>query len=169
MHIPITKPLFPWECLTDPSDLRIIKQFFDLLPDHELLYSLRRFRGRDRLDRGRIDPGLRARQADGEEEEGQGGEDLPMSSQAMSVVLLRIHPVRSSVYAHNDLPNGRFHVYLLSVMVRLGRFRLHSFVAFFASGCVSAGGVAENRKPQSVSGLASRRRPKALSAPQMKS
>ena len=50
MFIPTTKPLFPWESLTDPTDLHVIKQFFDLLPDHKLLASLRRFRGRGRND-----------------------------------------------------------------------------------------------------------------------
>lgn len=50
MHIPITKPLFPWDCLADPTDLLVIKEFFDLLPDHNLLYSLRRFRDRGRND-----------------------------------------------------------------------------------------------------------------------
>ena len=50
MHIPITKPLFPWDCLTDPTDLHVIKAFFELLPDHKLLASLRRFRGRGRND-----------------------------------------------------------------------------------------------------------------------
>ncbi|HUS48064.1 MAG TPA: transposase [Phycisphaerae bacterium] len=50
MRIATTKPLFAWDCLSDPTDLQVIKQFFELLPDHELIYSLQRFRGRGRKD-----------------------------------------------------------------------------------------------------------------------
>jgi hypothetical protein len=50
MHIPVTRPLFAWDCLDDSPDLQTIRDFLHLLPDGKLLEALHRWRGRGRDD-----------------------------------------------------------------------------------------------------------------------
>ena len=50
MRIPITRPLFAWDCLEDSPSLRTVRDFLDALPDAKLLAALRRSRGRGRDD-----------------------------------------------------------------------------------------------------------------------
>jgi hypothetical protein len=50
MRIPITRPLFAWDCLDDSPDLQTVRDFLHALPDGKLLESLRRWRGRGRND-----------------------------------------------------------------------------------------------------------------------
>lgn len=50
MRIPITKPLFAWDCLEDSPSLKTIRQFLKAVPDGELLKALRRRRGKGRDD-----------------------------------------------------------------------------------------------------------------------
>ena len=50
MRIPVTKPLFAWECLEDSPSLRTVRDFLHALPDAKLLAALRRRRGRGRDD-----------------------------------------------------------------------------------------------------------------------
>jgi hypothetical protein len=50
MRIPVTKPLFAWDCLEDSPSLRTIQEFLDAVPDARLIASLRRWRGRGRDD-----------------------------------------------------------------------------------------------------------------------
>lgn len=48
MRIHITAPLIAWESLDDGPSLNTLKQFLEVIPDGELLSSLRRARGRGR-------------------------------------------------------------------------------------------------------------------------
>ncbi|HUU23535.1 MAG TPA: transposase [Phycisphaerae bacterium] len=50
MRIPITRPLFAWDCLEDSPSLRTVRDFLHALPDAELLRALRESRGRGRDD-----------------------------------------------------------------------------------------------------------------------
>ena len=50
MRIPITGPLFAWDCLEDSPSLRTIDAFLKAVPDAALLQSLRRWRGKGRDD-----------------------------------------------------------------------------------------------------------------------
>ena len=50
MRIPVTKPLFAWDCLEDSPSLRTVRDFLHALPDAKLLAALRRRRGRGRDD-----------------------------------------------------------------------------------------------------------------------
>jgi hypothetical protein len=50
MRIPVTRPLFAWDCLEDSPSLRTVRDFLDALPDAKLLEALRRWRGRGRDD-----------------------------------------------------------------------------------------------------------------------
>lgn len=50
MLIPITKPLFAWDCLEDNPSLKTIRRFLDTIPDAKLLEGLRQARGRGRDD-----------------------------------------------------------------------------------------------------------------------
>lgn len=50
MRVPITKPLFAWDCLDDSPDLKTVREFLALVPDAKLLAALRRWRGKGRDD-----------------------------------------------------------------------------------------------------------------------
>jgi hypothetical protein len=50
MRIPITKPLFAWDCLDDSPNLACIRKFLDTVPDGRLLAELREHRGKGRND-----------------------------------------------------------------------------------------------------------------------
>jgi hypothetical protein len=50
MRIETTKPLFAWDSLDDGPTLKTIRQLLDVIPDQELLDSLRAARGRGRDD-----------------------------------------------------------------------------------------------------------------------
>jgi hypothetical protein len=50
MRIPITRPLFAWDCLEDSPSLRTVRDVLHALPDAKLLAALRRWRGRGRDD-----------------------------------------------------------------------------------------------------------------------
>ena len=50
MRIPITRPLFAWDCLEDSPSLRTVRDFLHALPDAKLLNALRSWRGRGRDD-----------------------------------------------------------------------------------------------------------------------
>src|SRR4030042_4446692 len=50
MRIPITRPLFAWDCLEDSPSLRTVRDFLHALPDAKLLNALGRWRGRGRDD-----------------------------------------------------------------------------------------------------------------------
>jgi hypothetical protein len=50
MHIDVTRPLFPWDCLDDCPDLKTIRQLLQIIPDGRLLEALRRHRGKGRDD-----------------------------------------------------------------------------------------------------------------------
>lgn len=50
MRIGITKPLFAWECLEDSPSLKTLSELLAMIPDHRLLESLRRMRGKGRGD-----------------------------------------------------------------------------------------------------------------------
>lgn len=50
MYVPISKPLFAWDCLEDNPSLASIRAFLATVPDAQLLEGLRRHRGRGRDD-----------------------------------------------------------------------------------------------------------------------
>ena len=50
MRIPMTRPLFAWDCLQDSPTLQTVRDFLHALPDAKLLEALRRWRGRGRDD-----------------------------------------------------------------------------------------------------------------------
>ena len=50
MRIPVTKPLFAWDCLDDSPDLQSIRELLALIPDGALLEALRAARGKGRDD-----------------------------------------------------------------------------------------------------------------------
>jgi Transposase DDE domain/Transposase domain (DUF772) len=50
MRIAITKPLFAWDALEDSPSLQSIRTLLEAIPDHALLDSLRRARGKGRDD-----------------------------------------------------------------------------------------------------------------------
>jgi len=50
MRIPVTRPLFAWDCLEDSPSLRTVRDFLGALPDAKLLDALRKWRGRGRDD-----------------------------------------------------------------------------------------------------------------------
>jgi len=50
MRIPVTRPLFAWDCLEDSPSLRTVADFLHALPDSKLLNALRRWRGHGRDD-----------------------------------------------------------------------------------------------------------------------
>jgi len=50
MRIPVTKPLFAWDCLEDSPTLRTVGEFLASVPDERLLASLSARRGRGRND-----------------------------------------------------------------------------------------------------------------------
>ena len=50
MRIAMTKPLFAWDELEDSPTLKTIKQLLEVIPDHQLLESLRGARGKGRDD-----------------------------------------------------------------------------------------------------------------------
>jgi hypothetical protein len=50
MRIPVTRPLFAWDCLEDSPSLRTVRDFLGALPDAKLLDALRQWRGRGRDD-----------------------------------------------------------------------------------------------------------------------
>lgn len=50
MRIAMTKPLFAWDELEDSPTLKTIKQLLEVIPDHQLLESLRAARGKGRDD-----------------------------------------------------------------------------------------------------------------------
>jgi hypothetical protein len=50
MRIPVTKPLFAWDCLDDSPDLQSIRELLALIPDGPLLEALREARGKGRDD-----------------------------------------------------------------------------------------------------------------------
>ena len=50
MYIPVTKPLFAWDCLEDSPSLRTLREFLQAVPDGRLLEALRHARGRGRDD-----------------------------------------------------------------------------------------------------------------------
>ena len=50
MYVPVTKPLFAWDCLQDSPSLGTIRQFLRSIPDAKLLEGLRQHRGRGRND-----------------------------------------------------------------------------------------------------------------------
>ena len=41
MRIPVTKPLFAWDCLDDSPSLQVIRELLELIPDGPLLEALR--------------------------------------------------------------------------------------------------------------------------------
>jgi len=50
MRIPITKPLFAWDCLEDSPTLGTVRELLASIPDAKLLNALRAARGRGRND-----------------------------------------------------------------------------------------------------------------------
>ena len=50
MRIPVTKPLFAWDCLEDSPTLKTVRQFLESIPDAPLLDGLQQWRGRGRND-----------------------------------------------------------------------------------------------------------------------
>src|SRR5262245_58590526 len=50
MRIVITKPLFAWDALEDSPALKSLRLLLEAVPDHVLLESLRRARGKGRDD-----------------------------------------------------------------------------------------------------------------------
>jgi len=50
MRIPVTRPLFAWDCLEDSPSLRTVRDFLGALPDAKLLQALRNSRGHGRND-----------------------------------------------------------------------------------------------------------------------
>jgi hypothetical protein len=50
MKIAITKPLFAWDALQDSPSLQSLRRLLEAVPDHDLLDSLRRARGKGRDD-----------------------------------------------------------------------------------------------------------------------
>ena len=50
MRIPVTKPLFAWDCLEDSPSLRTVRDFLHALPDAKLLAALHKWRGHRRDD-----------------------------------------------------------------------------------------------------------------------
>jgi len=50
MRIPVTKPLFAWDCLDDSPSLQVIRELLELIPDGPLLEALRDGRGKGRDD-----------------------------------------------------------------------------------------------------------------------
>jgi hypothetical protein len=50
MLIHATQPLFAWACLDDCPTLAIIRDFLNIVPDHDLLAGLRAARGHGRDD-----------------------------------------------------------------------------------------------------------------------
>src|SRR5210317_1813783 len=50
MRIPVTKPLFAWDCLEDGPSLKTVREFLAIVPDAKLLDALHQWRGRGRND-----------------------------------------------------------------------------------------------------------------------